>query len=62
MNLIECNWPEFQKLYPGFALTVLEVQELLKDGYVAVGPGDGKVFTIRLEVAESEIGEVDFSA
>lgn len=67
MQLLECNWPEFRKLYPGFVLTCSEVKELLKDGYVAIpvyGPKMGqpaKVFTVRLEVAESEIGVVDFS-
>lgn len=61
MVLIECNWPEFRKLYPGFDFTLNEMKELLDTGYVAVAPGDGKVFTVRLEAAQSEAGEMDWS-
>lgn len=59
--MIECNWRGFLKLYPNFSLTSQEVDELLHGGYVAIATKDRKVFTIRLEVAQSEIDEVDFS-
>lgn len=52
---------QFKAEFPDFVLAEDEVRELLNTGYVAVGVGNRRVFTVRLEVAESDIPEMDFS-
>lgn len=61
MSMEEMTWVEFLKHFPGFRFSNEDMQELMSTGYVAVGVGDGGVFTVRLEVAESDIPEMDFT-
>lgn len=52
------NWPDFRKEFPYFVLSPEELDELLRDGCVAVGVGNRRVFTLRIEAEESDIPEL----
>lgn len=55
------TYAEFRKKYPLATITHGDIYELMRDGFVAIAAGDGTVFTLRIEVAQSEAGEFDFS-
>src|SRR4051812_22204632 len=55
------NHLEFRKQFPNQRISGAEMEELFRDGFVAIAVGDRRVFTLRLEWAESDIPETDFS-
>lgn len=57
---VDIGWREFRQMFPKRDLDLAELDELFTDGFVAVGVNDGtrRVFTIRLEVALSDIPEL----